>query len=66
MQRKTEDMDEDRRLALLRAMRLHGGGFAVALSAAWVRADATNDVKLMREFGDLLESFDRYTPATVR
>jgi hypothetical protein len=54
-------MNEDE-LALLGAMQRYGGSFASALAEAWMRADASNRVKLQREFGPLLESYRRFLP----
>lgn len=45
---------------LVAAMREHGGGFAVAIAKAWIRADAGNQAKLRGAFHDLVETYRQY------
>ena len=56
---KANDMSENELRAAARNMANYGGGFAEAIALAYLRADSTNQVRVIDAFPEL---FERYAP----
>jgi len=59
---ETTTIDEQRTEAKFKAFRVmgtHGGGFASALSTAWLRADSDNRARIEAAFPELLDDYIR-------
>lgn len=57
--RKADNMSESDLRTAARNMGDYGGGFAQAMSLAYMLADATNKVRVVNAFPEL---FERYAP----
>jgi len=53
-------MEHDKKLKMVRAMRVYGGGFVKALSECFVIADSDNLERLERAFPEYVEKYSEW------
>jgi hypothetical protein len=57
-------MTHDEKLAMLRAMRVHGGSFVSMLSSAWLHADSDNCRRLEAAFPEYVAKYQAIAAKT--